>query len=211
MLAVSDTGIGMDSETKKHLFEPFFTTKEKDKGTGLGLSIVYGIVEQHAGGMQVLSELTQGATFKVYLPAALAEDPREQLPFVTAVPGHNTGRVLLVEDEDIVRNLVSEVLRDQGFLVLEAATPLMAIQVAKDFGSSIDLLLTDVIMPGMRGPELAALVTRQHPETKVVFMSGYPHSASEDVPQAEIAYLQKPFTATELISTLRNALSGNPQ
>jgi two-component system cell cycle sensor histidine kinase/response regulator CckA len=209
MLSVTDTGTGIDSETKKHLFEPFFTTKDKDKGTGLGLSIIYGIVEQYGGSVQVSSEPGEGATFQVYLPAARSEEHPAPIPGVPHAPNLTTGRVLLVEDDGVVRNFISEMLRKNGFDVLEAVTPQKALQLAQENASGIDLLLTDVIMPEMRGPALADMIVLLHPETKVIFMSGYSHSASGDALPEGAVYIQKPFSAANLITALRLVLDDN--
>jgi CheY-like chemotaxis protein len=197
----------MDSETTEHLFEPFFTTKHKDKGTGLGLSIVYGIVEQHGGIIKVFSRPAEGATFRIYLPAT---SDAGQPDFSEAAPppaaGVMTATVLLVEDEEIVRNLVGQMLRKEGFIVVEAATPRKAIQLAQEDTVGIDMLLTDVIMPEMRGPELAKTILLVRPGIKVVFMSGYPLNPSGEALPAGTAFIQKPFSAATLIATLRKAL-----
>jgi signal transduction histidine kinase/CheY-like chemotaxis protein len=209
LLAVSDTGIGMDAEVQARAFEPFFTTKGVGKGTGLGLATCYGIVEQHGGHIWMYSEVGQGTTFKIYLPripepaapaTALAETP--ELP-------RGSETVLVVEDQDDVRILLTQALREQGYTVLEAANGVEAIQVAEAYAPAlIDLLLTDVVMPRMGGKELAATITARDPHVKVLFMSGYTDGAIAQNGQLEqdIAFLHKPFTPTALIRKVREVL-----
>ena len=208
MLAVSDSGIGMDRDTQEHVFEPFFTTKEKNKGTGLGLATVYGIVQQSGGHIWVYSEPGQGATFKVYLPrvagapevAVVTEKP------LTAESGSET--VLLVEDEDLVRRLSRHVLESKGYTVLDACDGATALQVAKEFGQPIHLLLTDVVMPGMNGRELAGKLASSHPETRVLYTSGYADGAivHNGVLEAGVAFLPKPHSVDALAAKVREVL-----
>jgi signal transduction histidine kinase len=207
MLAVSDTGTGMDAETRRRLFEPFYTTKEPGKGTGLGLSTVYGIVKQSGGHIWVYSEPGRGATFKIYLPVASeAADVPAVVPPDDVPCGTET--ILLVEDESDVRTLVRQVLQERGYRVVEATGPREALHIASDVTTPIDLLLTDVIMPQMTGRVLADLLTTEQPAMPVLFMSGYADSAvvEHGVLQAGRAYLQKPFTPMQLARVVRRVL-----
>jgi PAS domain S-box-containing protein len=211
MLAVSDTGCGMGAEVRSRVFEPFFTTKERGKGTGLGLSTVYGIVKQHGGEIWVFSEPGQGTTFKIYLPqvgsAAVASAAGEQA--APAPQGSET--VLVVEDEDGVRKLVREVLELRGYRVLEADGGEQALAVASEFDQSIDLLLTDVVMPKMNGRDLAEAMALLRPEVKILFLSGYTdHVVVEHgVLQPKADFLQKPFTPDTLARKVRDVLDGS--
>jgi PAS domain S-box-containing protein len=209
MIAVSDTGLGMDTETQTHIFEPFFTTKGT-KGTGLGLSTVYGIVKQSGGYIWVYSEPDKGTTFKVYLPRVTAAGEAvaaQPLQAVTEVAqGHET--ILLVEDESTVRELTQQYLQAQGYAVFEAADPNIALQISKAHSGPIHLLLTDVIMPGMNGRELALHITSARAETRVLYMSGYSENAiaHNGTLDAGINLLQKPFTLPALRARVRQAL-----
>ena len=209
MLAISDTGIGMDSETQSHIFEPFFSTKGP-KGTGLGLSTVYGIVKQSEGYIWVYSERDKGTTFKIYLPRVTATGE----PLVLEAPMEagriDTGRevVLLVEDETTLRGLVRQYLQNQGYTVLEAHSGAAALRIASYYSGPIHLLLTDVIMPGMNGHELAQQISTSRPDTKVLYMSGYTenvigHNGTLD---PGVNLLQKPFTLPALKTRVREAL-----
>jgi len=209
MLAITDTGSGMDAETQSHIFEPFFTTKGV-KGSGLGLSTVYGIVKQSEGYVWVYSEPGKGASFKIYLPRvnATGEVIAEQ-PFVPPVEvgrGHET--ILLVEDENTVRQLTRQYLERQGYTVFEAADPSAALQIANAHRGPIQLLLTDVIMPGMNGRELARLVCSARPETQVLYMSGYTENAigHNNILDADVTLLQKPFTLPMLKAKVREMI-----
>jgi two-component system cell cycle sensor histidine kinase/response regulator CckA len=210
MLAVSDTGVGMDKATMARVFEPFFTTKETGRGTGLGLSTVFGIVKQSGGTVWVYSEPGQGTTFKVYLPAVTgaADAPRPALP-TGDLRGHET--VLLVEDEEQVRVLASHLLRRLGYTVLEARRAGEAITLASEHRGEIDLLLTDVIMPEMGGRLLAERVLAERPDIRVLFMSGYTDDAivHHGVLDAGMAFLQKPLTPDSLARRVREVLSGS--
>jgi len=209
MLAVSDTGMGMDAETQSHIFEPFFTTKGP-KGTGLGLSTVYGIVKQSGGYIWVYSEPGRGASFKVYLPRVAATEeaiaPQPALVAQEAARGNET--VLLVEDEATVRQLTRDYLRMQGYNVLEAPDPAVALQISVAHSGPIHLLLTDVIMPGMNGRELAQQVCSIRPETRVLYMSGYTENAigHNGTLEPGINLLQKPFTLPALKAKVRETL-----
>ena len=208
MLSVSDTGVGMDKETKSRIFEPFFTTKDKGKGTGLGLSTVYGIVKQSAGYIFAQSELGQGTTFRIYLPRV--EDPAEKIDAVkpSIVRAKGTETVLLVEDEESVRELVRETLETRGYTVVPAADGETALQLAIASGKHIHLLITDVVMPGISGRELAAKLSVTHPQTRVLFLSGYTEDAivHEGVFEPGTAFLQKPFTLQNLSRKVREVL-----
>jgi two-component system, cell cycle sensor histidine kinase and response regulator CckA len=207
MLAVSDTGTGMDAETRRRLFEPFYTTKEPGKGTGLGLSTVYGIVKQSGGHIWVYSEPGRGATFKIYLPVV-----NEAADVAVVTPSDDVPRgtetILLVEDESDVRALVRQVLQERGYRVVEASGPREALHLVSDVATPIDLLLTDVIMPQMTGRVLADILTAEQPAMPVLFMSGYADSAviEQGVLQAGRAYLQKPFTPVQLARVVRRVL-----
>ena len=209
MLAITDTGLGMDAETQSHIFEPFFTTKGT-KGTGLGLSTVYGIVKQSGGYIWVYSEPQKGTAFKVYLPrvtaAGEAVAPQPVADAAEAAVGQET--ILLVEDEDTVRELTAYYLQTQGYTVFAAAAPAAAIELSNAHRGHIDLLLTDVIMPGMNGHELAQRISAVRPEIKVLYMSGYTENAigRNGTLDAGVTLLQKPFTLPTLKAKVREVL-----
>ena len=211
MLAVSDTGQGMDEETRSHIFEPFFTTKEPGQGTGLGMSTVYGIVEQCGGWIWVHSELGRGTTVKVYLPRIHHEGSEQPAP---ALPAAASGleTVLVVEDQDDVRGLTVAVLEDCGYRVLSASHGQMALEVSEQHKSPIHLLITDAIMPGMSGRQLADRLRRTRPFTKVLFMSGYTDNAAAYRFEVDSGngFLQKPFDPDSLAAKVRETL-GPPQ
>mgnify|MGYP001589450995 CR=1 FL=1 len=210
-LTVSDTGMGMDEETQRHLFEPFFTTKEKGKGTGLGLATVYGIVTQNGGYISCASESGQGTTFEICFPgteerAAASPEPKAA-PSVSAT---GTETILLVEDNDQVRAVTRKILRLSGYTVLEAATPSAALSLAESHPEPIHLLVTDVVMPQMSGVELAGRVKALRPDIKVLHMSGYTDDAvlrNGRLPGGD-AFLAKPFTFSALAETIRAVLDG---
>jgi len=212
MLSMSDTGVGMAPETKERIFEPFFTTKEKGKGTGLGLSTVYGIVQQSGGNIWVYSEPGLGTTFKIYLPTI--EGDTESLrpaPIPTRLlQGSET--ILLVEDEEMVRKLAYTVLQRNGYKVLEASNGNEALDVVQGRnGNPIHLVVTDVVMPGMSGRQLADRLASLRPEIKILYMSGYTDDAivHHGVLDPGIAYIQKPFTPDALASKVREILDGH--
>ncbi len=208
MLAVTDTGFGMTGETLKHIFEPFFTTKEKGQGSGLGLAMVYGIVKQSEGHIEVHSEVGRGTTFKIHLPRVLqaVEAVAPAKPRVGPATGSET--VLVVEDEDALRALVCKMLREKGYTVLEASRGGDALEISSRREGPIHLMLTDVVMPGMNGRELAVRLAAVHPETLVLFMSGYTDDAVIDrgVAVSGQCFLQKPFKPEALARKVREVL-----
>jgi len=211
-LAVSDTGSGMDVETQKHLFEPFFTTKAMGKGTGLGLSTVYGIVKQSGGYISVDSEVGRGSTFKVYLPR-LEEGPKGlQAKPEQGTPLQGTETILLVEDEEGVRALVRDILQMNGYTVLEASTGKEALNLCEQYGRTIHLMLTDVVMPQMSGRELAEQMAIFKPEIKVLYMSGYTDDAilRHGTLDADLAFIQKPFSPDALVRKVRDVIDRKP-
>lgn len=212
MLAVSDTGHGMDAATQKQIFEPFFSAKPRGKGTGLGLSTTFGIVKQHGGYIWVDSESGQGTTFKVYLPKTDSQPQQSPQPMANGSALRGSETILLVEDERMVRRLVSETLSSLGYEVLEAHHPDKALELATLHADSIDLLLTDVVMPGMSGPELHEQMSKFLPQTPVLYMSGYTDDAivHHGVLKAGVQFLQKPFTMQHLNQMIRQTLSQSP-
>jgi PAS domain S-box-containing protein len=207
MLAVEDTGCGMSRETLDRIFDPFFTTKPAGQGTGLGLSTVYGIVTQTGGQIWAYSELGLGSSFKVYLPRVW-ERVTENVELVQAPRRPGTETILLVEDEEIVRSLVQEMLEDDGYSVLAAASGSEALEVAETYEGRIDVLLTDVVMPGLSGQQVAGRLVEARPDVRVVFTSGYNEDAiaNHGVLRPGTAFLEKPFTAPDLARTLRGVL-----
>jgi PAS domain S-box-containing protein len=212
MLAVSDTGIGMSQETIAHIFEPFYTTKESGRGTGLGLSTVYGIVKQSGGYIWVYSEPGRGSTFKVYLPRVeeAPEDVAGTSPRPLSTKGTET--ILLVEDEEAVRELIETVLRERGYEVVAARDTQHAEDLAKNFEREIHMLLTDVVMPGTSGRELAARISAIRPGIRVLYMSGYTDNVITTGGMLEkgLAFLQKPFAPSILVQKVREVLSQTP-
>jgi PAS domain S-box-containing protein len=205
-IAVSDTGEGMSAETQSHIFEPFFTTKEDGKGTGLGLATVFGIVKQSGGHVTVYSELGKGSTFRVYLPRTdEAAVPEVAAPAVSDLTGHET--ILLVEDAETLRMMTREILEGAGYAVIEAANPAAVLERLSSL-DAVDVLLTDVVMPGMSGLELAKDLRRTRPDLKILFMSGYTDQALENhgVFDTEAQFLQKPFTTDSLLRKVRAVL-----
>ena len=207
-LSVSDNGTGMDAETQTHIFEPFFTTKEKGKGTGLGLATVYGIVKQSGGFIWVYSELGKGTTFKIYLPCVDHREEVSPIPRqVTEVP-NGTETVLLTEDEQDVREIARQFLESGGYQVIEAKDASDAIRLASENQDKIDLLVTDMVMPGLSGPELAARLQKEHPGLCVVFMSGYSEHAATEIASVDpsVRLLTKPFSRAALLRAVREIL-----
>jgi two-component system cell cycle sensor histidine kinase/response regulator CckA len=208
VLAVADTGLGMDESTKARIFDPFFTTKEPGKGTGLGLPVVYGIVKQSGGCIDVETQPGQGTTFKIYLPharerieSAISFEHERSMP-----SGHET--LLLVEDDDAVRALARHVLQRCGYTVREATNGRDAIQLVETYGGPLDLVVSDVVMPHIGGRELAERLTALRPGLRVLFLSGYAddEAVRHGVFQSDVAFLQKPFTTARLAQKVRELL-----
>jgi CheY-like chemotaxis protein len=203
LVSVEDTGSGMDRGTVEKIFEPFFSTKSRDKGSGLGLSTVYGIVSQYGGKIGVSSRSGRGSRFVIYLPEA-------EPPQVTGAPepvGEAQYRlsaalatVLVVEDDPAVRELAVKILQEQGCRVIETRSAAHAVEQAEALQEPLHLLLTDVVMPGMKGPEVCSRIRQGHPEIKVLYMSGYSGNVLEDqeMPKQKAAFIQKPFTMQQL-------------
>jgi two-component system, cell cycle sensor histidine kinase and response regulator CckA len=216
LLAVEDTGMGMSEETREHIFEPFFTTKERGAGTGLGLSSVYGIMEQSGGHIRVETAPGRGTAFSMYFPASGAEARDAASP--PAATGQKAGApqasetILLVEDEAGVCELLTADLRDLGYRVLPHRTVGEALQAAEAHQAPIDLLLTDVVLPGMSGPVLARLLKERGRVRQVLFMSGHTerHIAQHGVLEDGIEFIGKPFTSEELAAKIRALLDGQP-
>jgi CheY-like chemotaxis protein len=212
LLTVSDTGLGMDEATQAHIFEPFFTTKEKGKGTGLGLATAYGIVKQSGGYIDVYSELGTGTTFKIYLPrvhdALDSQKPAES----DLMKSRGSETILLVEDETSLRTLTRNLLELSGYTVLEANNGSEAMTISQQHSGVLQLLLTDVVMPGMSGRVLAGQVVEQRPLIKVVYMSGYTGQAvgAHGALEEGSFFLQKPFSRDGLVSKVRQALDSGP-
>jgi CheY-like chemotaxis protein len=211
LLDVTDTGTGMDEETQAHIFEPFFTTKEKGKGTGLGLATVYGIVKQSGGFIWVYSELKKGTSFKIYLPLVDAKQVQIQTPKPAAELPVGTETVLLSEDEQDVREIAREFLESGGYTVIEAKNGREAIELAEKYGEKIDLLVTDMVMPGMTGQELAVRLQREYPGLAVVFMSGYSEHAATEMANADpsVRLMTKPFSRSAILRTVREILQAH--
>jgi len=208
MIAVSDTGVGMDAATQARIFEPFFTTKEIGKGTGLGLATVYGIVKQSGGWIWVYSEPGQGTTFKIYLPRVTEAVPPAAVTPAPPASVRGSETILLVEDDEMIRNLVQKVLQANGYRVLVAANGRNAEQVAGQHDGPIHLLVTDVVMPGMNGREVAQRLAGARAGIKVLYLSGYTDDAivHHGVLEPGVAFLQKPFTPAVLGRKVREVL-----
>jgi CheY-like chemotaxis protein len=207
MLALSDTSYGMTASIRARAFEPFFTTKGVGKGTGMGLAVVHGIVAQSGGHIDLESESGVGTTFRVYLPALdHAPSPTGEGRAAGGLDGTET--VLLVEDEDIVRRVVHRGLRSHGYAVLQASGALDALRLLDAHGGEVDLLVTDVVMPGTDGRELAEAVRSRFPRVRVLYTSGYTDDAvtRHGVEHAEVAFLQKPYTPIALLRKVREVL-----
>jgi CheY-like chemotaxis protein len=209
MLAVRDTGFGIDKATQARIFEPFFTTKEIGKGTGLGLSVVYGIVKQSSGFITVSSELGHGTEFRIYLPAV----PEMPNPILYSEPRpvpRGCETVLLVEDEPALQQKICEVLENVGYRVLAAGDGAQGLRLALEEARQIHLLLTDVVMPNMSGPRLAERLRTTRPDTKTLYMSGYPDMGEgSEALRSQPNFIQKPFTQEELLRRLREVLDSN--
>ncbi len=211
MLAVTDSGIGMDAATLAHIFEPFFTTKPAGQGTGLGLATVFGIVKQSGGSVAAYSEPGRGTSMKVYLPSlAAAAEPADPAAAPAVLRGHET--LLVVEDEESVRHLVCEVLEESGYTVLAAPGPDHALALLADYAGPLDLLVTDVVMPGLNGRLLADRLLQLRPSLAILFISGYPDKAIAHNRELEagLAFIQKPFTPEALARKVRAVLDARP-
>lgn len=207
---VTDTGCGMDEVTRSLIFDPFFTTKEQGKGSGMGLAAVYGIISQSGGAIRCLSEPGRGTRFEIHLPSVAAPKPPERasLPGPGSPGGSET--ILIVEDEEMVRSLVVRILGRRGYHLLEASDGAAALQLSDDYTGTIDLLLTDIVMPIMSGPELVEQFAPRRPEAKVIFMSGYAEGDAfeEGLPESGATFIQKPFAPNDLADKVRAVLDG---
>ncbi len=212
MLAVSDSGCGMDEETRSHIFEPFFTTKEVGKGTGLGLSTVYGIVKQSGGDIWVCSEPGQGATLKIYLPRVEEAVEAARRRRATETRARGTETLLVVEDEDVLRDPLTRILGLLGYKVLEARNGPEALSLCEQHDGPIHLMVTDVVMPRMSGCELAERLASLRPGVKVLYISGYTGNAivNNGVLGPGVAFVQKPFTGSDLVRKVREMLDSQP-
>jgi CheY-like chemotaxis protein len=204
-LTVSDSGTGMDAETQAHIFEPFFTTKEKGKGTGLGLATVYGIVKQSGGFIWVYSEIGKGTCFKIYLPRVDQAEDQIGISRPAAEVPNGTETVLLAEDEADVREIAKQFLESGGYQVIEAKDGAEAIKLAHTTQVEFDLLVTDMVMPGMTGQELAVRLQKEKPGLCVIFMSGYSEHAATEMANADpaVRLLTKPFSRAALLRAVR--------
>ncbi len=209
LLAVSDTGTGMDAETQAHIFEPFFTTKEPGKGTGLGLATVYGVVKQSGGFIWVYSELGKGTSFKIYLPRVDQPEDKGSLPVAFSEAPRGTETILLAEDEQDVREVAREFLESGGYTVIEAHNGAEALRLAAEHNTAVDLLVTDMVMPGMTGKELAVRLQHQHSGLGVIYMSGYSEQTAAETTQvdASMRLLTKPFSRGSILRAVREALN----
>lgn len=210
MLTISDTGVGMDRETQSHIFEPFFTTKEIGRGTGLGLATVYGIVRQSKGYITLYSEVGIGTTFKIYLPR-IDEETEEEKEFEQSLPPQGTETILLVEDDVMVRELVTTILEDKGYKILVASNGKNALSICEQHDEPIHLLLTDVIMPEMNGRKLAKELSKLRPKMKVIYMSGYTDNVVllQKILAEETNFIQKPFAPKLFARKVRDVLDAD--
>jgi two-component system, cell cycle sensor histidine kinase and response regulator CckA len=214
MIVVGDTGSGMDRKTIEKIFEPFFTTKSNEAGTGLGLSTVYGIVKQHEGHIDVYSEPGQGSVFKIYIPSFTDEVCIvEAEPVLQAGTMDVSATVMVVEDDPSVRRMTGKILVEKGYTVIEALNTDDAVRQAKHFKGRLNLLLTDVIMPGMKGPEVHQRILEYHPETKALYMSGYTADVitRHGVLKEGLQFIQKPFSAKTLLAKVEQLISESPR
>jgi two-component system cell cycle sensor histidine kinase/response regulator CckA len=212
LIEVGDTGHGMSKEVMDKVFEPFFTTKAIGKGTGLGLASVYGMVKQSGGYIYPESEVGKGTTFRIYLPRHHAEKeeeaPKEPKKPARATDLTGSGRVLLVEDEEVVRNFAARALKRQGYKVLEAGSGLEALEVMDKNKGKIDIVVSDVVMPEMDGPTLLKELRKKNPSLKIIFVSGYPNDAFKaSLGDEEFAFLPKPFSLPQLAAKVKEELA----
>ena len=212
ILAVHDTGHGMAEEVLSHIFEPFFTTKDRTKGTGLGLATVYGTVRQSGGCITVSSKVGEGTTFRIYLPRVQAPVEATEAPPAPVQPARGAETILVVEDDDAVRRMTREFLKIHGYTVMEARSAVNAIQIVEAQDHQIDLVLTDVLMPGMKGRELVGRLTSMRPDLKVLYMSAYTEDAAINIgvlnPGTE--FIEKPFSPDDLAAKVRDVLTRTP-
>jgi CheY-like chemotaxis protein len=208
MIAVSDTGHGMDSATRQHIFEPFFTTKARGKGTGLGLATVYGMVKQSGGDIWVYSEPGQGTTFKLYFPRVMEGVAPEAAGSARPERRDGSETILLVEDEKAVRDLTARMLKQLGYTPLSAASGVEAIEISRSFTGHISLLVTDVVMPQMSGRQVADALVNARPGLRVLYLSGYTENAvvHHGVLETGVDFLPKPFTREVLGQKIREVL-----
>jgi CheY-like chemotaxis protein len=208
VITVSDTGTGIAPEVQDHVFEPFFTTKARELGSGLGLAMVYGFVTQSGGTVELRSTQGAGTTVEIRLPEATDEAPRAAPAQAAPARSANRETVLLVDDEQVLAKLGERILEGLGYRVISASDGSMAIELARAYGDPIDLILSDVIMPGLSGPEVVEAVLQLHPEAAVLYASGYTADAISDrrgLPEG-VELIEKPFTAAELASRVRSVL-----
>jgi len=214
MIVVSDTGSGIDSAVIKRIFEPFFTTKDIGKGTGLGLAVAHGIIRQHGGSISVYSELGKGTTFKIYLPVVEGEaELLTRKPEIIEQPAKGKETVLIVEDNEELREFIETLLSDNGYSVVTASEGEEAIKIYETHGGAISLVVTDLVMPKMSGKELREKIGSRHPDTKFLFISGYTESTIHHgfMVNSKVDFLQKPFTTFELLGKVRKILDNSPQ
>jgi CheY-like chemotaxis protein len=210
ILCVSDTGVGMDHGTRARIFEPFFTTKDMGKGTGLGLATVYGIVKQSNGHIEVESEVGKGSTFRISLPRVEPQPRPVQVrkPMTAETAKHGTGTILFAEDEPLLRELGQTILTQAGYTVLTASSSNGLRKLIANHPGNVDLLLTDVVMPEISGPELVRLGKERWPQARVLYMSGYADDELQDLDR-EAGFIQKPFTPAELTTKIAELLRDN--
>ena len=208
MLAVTDSGAGMTPEIQARVFDPFFTTKEISKGTGLGLATVYGIVQQSGGHIRLSSTVGVGSTFRIYLPEVEGKAPAKEAPAASDSAPSGTGTILLVEDEVALRKVTCEFLQAKGYEVLEAGNPESALKISKSLEQPIDVLITDVVMPGSSGTAVARVIAEGRPLLQTIFISGYTHSSLDlGILGPNVAFFQKPFSLEELARKVHSMLS----
>jgi CheY-like chemotaxis protein len=207
-VSVTDTGTGMDRTTRERIFEPFFTTKEAGRGTGLGLAVVFGIVKQSNGHILVDSETGRGTRFRIYLPVAV-DDVRGERPAAPSGDLNGSETILVVEDDGSVRHLVCTALERHGYKVISAVGPAEALAVLEDLDVAVDLLVTDLVMPEMSGPLLAAQAALKRPALRVLYVSGYSEEYVESAAGQGIDCLEKPFTSERLAGAVRRVLDSN--